>query len=101
MDKKTIIRLIALALVVLNMIFGFFGGTPIPMDGTAEAIYEIVSIVATVAVSIWNMWKNNNFTAAAKLSQKILEAIKKEKITTEIVEKWLEGVLGNDVEKLA
>ena len=100
MDKKTIVRLVALGLAILNMVFGIFGWTPIPMDGTAEAIYEVVSIVAMVGTSIWNMWKNNNFTAAAKLVQKILEAIKKGKLSVEIVEKWLEGVLGNDIEKL-
>ena len=99
MDKKTIIRLVALGLALLNIIFGFFGWTPIPMDGTAEAIYEVVSIAAMVGTSVWNMWKNNNFTAAAKLMQKILEAIKKGKLTVEIVEKWLEGVLREDIEK--
>ncbi len=100
MDKKMIIRLVALILSLLNVIFGMFGWTPIPMDGTAEAIYEAVSIVAMVGTSIWNMWKNNNFTAASKLVQKILEAIKKGKLTYEKVEKWLEGVLGEDIEKL-
>lgn len=100
MDKKMIIRLVALALSLLNMVFGMFGWTPIPMDGTAEAIYEAVSIVAMIGTSVWNMWKNNNFTAAAKLMQKILVAIKKGRLSVEIVEKWLEGVLGNDVEKL-
>lgn len=100
MDKKMIIRLVALILSLLNVIFGMFGWTPIPMDGTAEAIYEVVSIAAMVGTSLWNMWKNNNFTAAAKLVQKILEAIKKGKLTYEKVEKWLEGVLGNDIEKL-
>ena len=100
MDKKMIIRLVALGLTILNLIFGLFGWMPIPMDGTAEALYEVGSIVATVAISVWNMWKNNNFTAAAKLAQKILEAIKKGKLSTDKVEKWLEGVLGNDVEKL-
>ena len=100
MDKKMIIRLVALGLTILNLIFGMFGWTPIPMDGTAEALYEIGSIVVTVAVSVWNMWKNNNFTAAAKLAQKILEAIKKGKLSNDKVEKFLEGALGNDVEKL-
>lgn len=100
MDKKMIIRLVAFGLTILNLVFGIFGWTPIPMDGTAEAIYEVVSIAAMVGTSIWNMWKNNNFTAAAKLVQKILEAIKKGKLTYEKVEKWLEGVLGEDIEKL-
>lgn len=100
MDKKMIIRLVALGLTILNLVFGIFGWNPIPMDGMAEAIYEVVSIAAMVGTSIWNMWKNNNFTAAAKIVQKILEAIKKGKLTVEIVEKWLEGVLGEDIEKL-
>lgn len=100
MDKNTIIRLVAFCLALVNMVFGFFGWNPIPMDGTAEAVYEVISVVATAATFVWNMWKNNNFTVAARLVQKILEAIKKGKITTEIVEKWLEGVLGEDIEKL-
>lgn len=90
----------ALGLTLLNLIFGMFGWTPIPMDGTAEALYEAGSIVLVAASAFWNMWKNNNFTAAAKLCQKILEAIKKGKLSTDKVEKFLEGALGNDVEKL-
>lgn len=95
MDKKTIIRLVALGLAILNMIFGLFGWTPIPMDGTAEALYEVGSIVATVAISFWNMWKNNNFTAAAKVAQKIINYIKSGKLSVEKVQSWLEEIVGN------
>ena len=100
MNKSTILRLVALSLSIINLIFGIFGWTPIPMDGTAEALYEIGSIVAVAGTSFWNMWKNNNFTAAAKLVQKILDAIKRGKLSADKVEKWLDGVLGEDIEKL-
>lgn len=95
MDKKTIIRLVALVLALLNVIFGFLGWTPIPMDGTAEALYEIGSIVATVVVSAWNVWKNNNFTAAAKIAQKIINYIKSGKLSLEKVQRWLEEAVEN------
>ena len=100
MNKSTILRLIALSLSIINLIFGIFGWNPIPMDGTAEALYDVGSIVAVAGTSIWNMWKNNNFTAAAKLVQKILDAIKKGKLSVDKVKKWLDDVLGEEIEKL-
>ncbi len=51
--------------------------------------YNILSFVVAAASSIYNMWKNNNFTPAAKAGQKVLDAIKSGKLSAEQVEKWL------------
>ena len=87
MDKNLIIRLGTLLFALTNLILTMCGVNPIPVAD--ELVYEILSIVVTIVVAGWNAWKNNNFTAAAKLAQKLLDAIKTGKITAEKVEEFL------------
>jgi SPP1 family holin len=59
----TIARTVVLVLALLNEVFAVFG---LPALGIEEAtVYELVSLVAAVAASIWAWWKNNSFTASA------------------------------------
>ena len=88
MDKNLIIRIGALLFVLLNLILTACGVNPIPISN--EVAYEIISIAVTIVVVFWNAWKNNNFTPAAKVGQKVIDAIKNKKITAEQVEKLLE-----------
>lgn len=88
MDKNTIIRLGALLFALLNLMLTACGVNPIPISD--EIAYEIISIAVTIGIVIWNAWKNNNFTPAAKAAQKVLDAIKDKKITVEQIEKLLE-----------
>lgn len=87
MDKNLIIRILSLAFALLNMILTLFGLNPVPIAN--EVAYEIISIAVTVVVVFWNAWKNNNFTSAAKLAQKVLDAIKNGNITADRIEKLL------------
>lgn len=74
------IRLIAMvvaaaATVVLNLLPG------------ADASAEWVSLIATFVLAAWNAWKNNDFTAAAKVGTEVMQSIKDGKITeTEVKE---------------
>lgn len=79
------IRLIAMAVsivatVVLNLL------------PAAPASAEWVSLVAAFILAAWNAWKNNDFTAAAKVGTEVMHAIKDGKITEEEVKTILGSI---------
>ena len=84
MDTKLIIRILTLLFTLVNLILTSFGINPIPIS--EDVAYQIISIVVTIGAVIWNAWKNNNFTPAAKVAQKVLDGIKSGKITAEKVD---------------
>lgn len=76
MDLKLFFKLIAEILVMVNAFLASLGITY--FEGiTSEAIYIAVSIVGAVIAFGYAVWKNHNFTAAAKSAQKVLDGIKK------------------------
>lgn len=74
-DKSNaIIRLIVLAILIVNQTLITFGFEPLPFSD--EQIYEAVSIVALVVGTIWVWWKNNNLTDEALSGQAEIERLK-------------------------
>lgn len=76
--KDTIIRLIVLIIVLINQVLCSKGIIEFEFD--ENNIYEVVSILATIVMSLWAMWKNNSFTKDAIRADeylKDLRAIKK------------------------
>ena len=67
-------RLVALVILMLNQTLITLGYNPLPFSD--EQIYEAVSIVAVVGVTLWNWWKNNNVTDVALAGQAEIERIK-------------------------
>ena len=86
-DKSTIIRMIVLGITLLNQVLVAFGVNPLPFSN--EVLYEIVSIIITIGVSLYTAWKNNSWTIAAKIGDKIMHAIKNGSLTAEKVEDFL------------
>lgn len=77
------IRLIAMgvaivATVVLEVI-----------PGVNESL-EWVSLVSAFLLAVWNAWKNNDFTFAAKIGTRVMNAIKDGKITADEVKDFLD-----------
>lgn len=77
------IRLIAMALaivatVVLELI-----------PGMNESL-EWVSLISAFILAAWNAWKNNDFTFAAKIGTRVMNAIKDGKITADEVKDFLD-----------
>lgn len=88
MDTNLIIRIVVLVAVLVNQALVAFGKNPLPFAD--ETIYELASVLATIFVAGYNAWKNNNVTNAAKIAQKVLDALKKGQITIEAVETLLD-----------
>lgn len=73
-SKETIIRTIILVVSLVNMSLTYFGKNPLPF--AEEEIYGFLSMLFTVAASIWAWWKNNSFSQAAIKADDFLKKLK-------------------------
>lgn len=62
-EKMTIVRTAVLVFALINQVLTISGYNPLPF--TDEDFGQAVSMVLTVAASLWAWWKNNSFTQAA------------------------------------
>ena len=69
-DRGTLLRSVALGIVLLNQALVNFGMEPIP--GTSESWYNILSTVATVAIAVWTWFKNNYITFRGRQQREVL-----------------------------
>ena len=75
-SKSTIVRLIAVLLVIINLILKAFGKSPIEADeGTITSIVEALLEIAVIAVAFW---KNNSFSEAAIKADEFLQSLRSE-----------------------
>ena len=75
-NNKTnaIVRLIVLVILIINQTLITLGYEPLPFSD--EQVYEAVSIVALVVMTLYSWWKNNNMTDVALAGQSEIERIK-------------------------
>ena len=72
--QSAIVRLIVLVILIINQTLITLGYEPLPFSD--EQVYEAVSIVALVVVSLYSWWRNNNITDVALAGQSEIERIK-------------------------
>ena len=70
----TIARTIVLGLALVNQVLAIAGKEVLPFAD--DDIYQLVSLIATIAASAAAWWKNNSFTAAAIEADAYKERIK-------------------------
>lgn len=70
MDRGTLLRSVALGIVLLNQALVNFGLQPIP--GNSDAWYNILSTIATIAVAVISWFKNNYITFRGKQQREVL-----------------------------
>lgn len=75
--KQAIARLVVLIVLLINQTLILFGWTPLPYD--EEQIYEAVSTVLTIGMSIYVWWENNNVTKEAQEADEWLKELKRNK----------------------
>lgn len=71
----TIIRTVCLALALINQLLTASGHSALPIAD--EEVATIISTVITVAVAVWNWWKNNSFTKPAIAADAYMDELKK------------------------
>lgn len=73
-SKDTIIRSLVLIVALINQVLTTLGKNPLPFSD--DLIYELITVMATVAASIVAWWKNNSFTKKAILADNYLHNLK-------------------------
>ncbi|GAB2548445.1 phage holin [Gracilibacillus alcaliphilus] len=61
---QAIIRLVVLAILLINQILITYGKNPLPFS--EEEIYTGVSSIATILVAVYTWWKDNPVTKKAQ-----------------------------------
>lgn len=74
-ETKTIVRTICLALALINQLLSNAGHAVLPIAD--EQVETLVSTGLTIAMALWNWWKNNSFTQAALEADAIMNSLKK------------------------
>jgi uncharacterized protein with gpF-like domain len=77
------VRLIAMAVAIVATV------ALESIQGVNES-WEWVSLISAFILAVWNAWKNNDFTFAAKVGTKVMNAIKDGKITADEVKEFLD-----------
>lgn len=73
---ETIIRTIVLIIALLNQCLAIFGKEAFPI--AEDQVYQVVTVIATIASAVWAWWKNNSFTKNAIEADKVLENLKRQ-----------------------
>lgn len=73
-SKDVWIRLVVLALALVNGILTASGMNPIAVSETE--LYVFLSNAAMIGASLWTAWKNNSITASAQQSDIIMKNLK-------------------------
>lgn len=71
---ETIIRTICLVIALVNQALAILGRDKIPI--TDDQVYQLVTIIVTIVVSVWTWWQNNSFTKAAIEADKYMEHLR-------------------------
>ena len=80
-SKSTWIRVIALAIALLNDILSRAGINPIPYSSTD--VYNVISTVATTVIALYTAWKNNSFTREAIEADAYMRYLKEDSLGEE------------------
>ncbi|WP_081571107.1 phage holin [Eubacterium limosum] len=86
-DVGTIVRTGAAFIALINQIFAITGLQQIPFDD--QAVYQWLSMGATVITFAINWWKNNSFTKEAQLGDQVKKAAKEDIVVANKIEKML------------
>lgn len=71
---ETIVRTVVLIVALVNQVLAIAGKDTLPIY--ENDIVQIVTIIATLASSVWSWWKNNSFTKEAIRADEYKEQLK-------------------------
>ena len=87
---ENIVGILILLVALINAILQMFGIKTIPINN--DEINNIVSTVFLIITTLYNTWKNRNFTKASQISQQITNCIKTGELLAEDVENIIEEI---------
>lgn len=72
--KSTIARTVVLIIALVNQVLTMLGYNPLPWSETE--VYEGITLILTVASSLYAWWKNNSFTKEAITADEYMKELK-------------------------
>lgn len=76
-SAETIARTVVLALALINQILAIAGREVLPFG--EDAVYQLVTLLATLGASLAAWWKNNSFTSAARAADVYMKKLKEKR----------------------
>lgn len=73
-SKGTIVRTIALVIVLINMVLQSMGKSPIQYD--ESGISNVIGTVISLGAIVTSWWYNNSFSDAAKKADAFMQMLK-------------------------
>lgn len=73
-NQELAVRLLLCSLALFNAVADMLGWPHLELSN--EVATQFMNVIFLVIGYIWGFWKNNNFTKAAKESQKVLNILK-------------------------
>ena len=73
---ETIIRTIVLVLALANQVLAIYGKEALPI--TEDEVYQAITLIVTIATSLWAWRKNNSFTQPAIKADAYMEQLREE-----------------------
>lgn len=70
----TIVRTIVLLIALANQALAVLGKEAFPV--TEDQVYQLITIIATIAAAVWAWWKNNSFTRHAIMADDYIRELK-------------------------
>ena len=71
----TIVRTVILLLALINQALSIAGKAVLPISD--EQVEQLITLIITVAASVWSWWKNNSYTQAALEGDMLKDKLKK------------------------
>ena len=85
--SESVAGVLLLLVALINSVFQMFGVNALPIAN--EDVTAIVSGIFLIAASLWNTWKNRNFSTASHLAQSITDCLKNGELLEDDVQKLL------------
>lgn len=88
--SEAVTGVLILLVSLVNAILQMFGINVLPIEN--EEVSNIVSVVFLIGTTLWNTWKNRNFSSAAQIAQSITDSIKNGEILEDEVKQMIDKI---------
>lgn len=85
--SESVTGVLLLLIALINSVLQLIGINVLPVEN--EEVTAIVSGIFLISTSLWNTWKNRNFSTASQLAQSITDCLKNGELLEDDVQKLL------------
>lgn len=90
--SETVTGILILLVALTNSVLQIFGIKTLPIEN--EEVSNIVSTIFLIITTLWNTWKNRNFTQISQEVQQIADALR----YGEILEEDIKGLINKSTD---